>query len=335
MNLAPHRGTGKAQPEYEYLAQTSPKDKPWDVRRGQADGVEETLLGSGEKWLERWGERVHECCPWLKFAGEVNKETGEFGLKLKQTFFCKVRYCPMCMPRRSGVWFKRFDEALPKIEEALPHGRWLFLTLTHRNCRIEDLRDELGAMSKAWQRLLKRKEFRDIAGWIRSVEITPGEQGPGQAHPHFHVLLFVRSTYFKGGHYVKAEQWVQAWRESMRLDYDPVCHISAVKMKDKQRAKELGPKAALRAAVCETLKYSVKVADMLKNPEWFLQVCKQTVRTRAVASGGLLKNALREDDVTQEDLLLADEEAAPEEDAPTLTFNYDRPSQHYRRKRSA
>jgi plasmid rolling circle replication initiator protein Rep len=337
MNLHPRTEVRNAIPErarerWENLADASPKDRPWDTHRREADGVCAHLLSSDEAWIEKLGARVERCAPWLKFATGVKADTGELALTLKSAWFCKVKKsCPVCMWRRALMFKARFYDALPSLVEQQPKGRWLFLTLTVRNCEIEDLREQIQAMSKGWQRLSQRKEFRDVAGWIRGLEITRGANG--SAHPHYHILLLAKTTYFKGGHYIATPRWVQAWREAMRLDYDPICHIKAVRA-DRAKIEELGADAALRGAVAETLKYSVKPSDMLADRDWFLELVRQTYRTKAIASGGLLRGCLREHDETQQDLLLGDEEKPAEEEAPTLHFNYDAMSQHYRRKRA-
>ena len=36
------------------------------------------------------------------------------------------------------MWQARFYQSLPKIVETNPVARWVFLTLTVRNCAIED-----------------------------------------------------------------------------------------------------------------------------------------------------------------------------------------------------
>ncbi len=299
----------------------------------QADGVGEHLTSPGtEKRLWKQGKRMEECAPTLEFGLKLAIDSGELSMKLKNAKFCRVRYCPVCQWRRSLMWKARFYEALPQIVEKQKSGRWLFLGLTVRNCQVGNLREQLDEMNKAWQRLIKRKEFADIAGWIRATEITRGEDG--SAHPHFHILLLAKSTYFKQGHYIKTERWVQAWREAMRLEYDPICDIRAVKPK-KGAVAELGESAALAGAVAECLKYSVKPGDMLADRDWFLEMVRQTHRSRAIASGGLLKHALRVNDETQQDLLLGDEEAPPEPEATTLRFDYASEVSKYRRKRGS
>ena len=57
----------------------------------------------------------------------------------------------------------------------------MFLTLTVRNCAIEELGETLSRMNTAFQRLKDRKEFRPVQGWIRTTEVTRGSDG--SAHP--------------------------------------------------------------------------------------------------------------------------------------------------------
>ena len=45
----------------------------------------------------------------------------------------------------------------------------------------------------------------------------------------------------------------------------------------------------MRGAVAETLKYSTKPADMVADPEWFLELTRQTHKRRFVATGGALR----------------------------------------------
>ncbi|MDI5829362.1 protein rep, partial [Salmonella enterica subsp. enterica serovar Kentucky] len=47
---------------------------------------------------------------------------------------------------------------------------------------------------------------------------------------------------------------------------------------------------AIRAMGAETLKYSTKPADMVADPEWFLELTRQTHKRRFVATGGALKD---------------------------------------------
>ena len=60
-----------------------------------------------------------------------------------------------------------------KLREQYPTHRFVFLTLTVKNCEIGELRSTLQHMNKSWQRLKDRKEFMaGVEGWIRTTEIT-------------------------------------------------------------------------------------------------------------------------------------------------------------------
>ncbi|CAM4515525.1 protein rep [Escherichia coli] len=317
-------------PQDHALTDYSEKDKPWDTHRGESQDVQGIYATAEE--FERYAERIGECSGVLRFGMVANKETGELSLKLRRAQFCRVRHCPVCQWRRSLMWQARFYKALPDIVAEYPTSRWLFLTLTARNCEIGELKDQLTAMNQAWNRLRARKEFFPIQGWLRTTEVTRGKDG--SAHPHFHVLLMVPSNWFKTKKYVKQARWVELWREAMRLNYDPIVDIRTVKPKAPKEGQSPAESTAqaLQAAVSETLKYSVKPADMTADADWFLEMTRQVHKKRFVASGGALKNVLKDDEETNEDLILADEPAEDEQtDGYLYAFNWRGHERKYRR----
>jgi plasmid rolling circle replication initiator protein Rep len=304
-----------------YLTDYSPQDKPWDKHRAQAQQVEGIYSGTV---FDALAGRIRGCSGYLGFGWEVNSETGEMKLRLKQAEFCRVRHCPVCQWRRSLMWQSRFLKALPSIEQAYPSAQWLFLTLTVRNCDITDLRATIQEMNKAWHRLVKRREFGAVLGWIRTTEVTKGQDG--LAHPHFHALLMVRPSYFSSKYYVTHERWVELWQECARLDYRPSVRIEAVKSKPGRRRSST--ESPLRRAVAETLKYSVKPED-LTDRDWLLELTKQVFKLRFIASGGALRDVLRETEETERDLLLADEDAEGEGGEPDIWFDWRREVRRY------
>jgi hypothetical protein len=122
---------------------------------------------------------------------------------------------------------------------------------------------------------------------------------------------------------VRQERWADLWRECARLDYQPVVDIRAVKSKTPGDS-------ALRHAVAETLKYAVKPKDM--RDEWLIELTRQVHKLHFIASGGALKNALREDQETEDDLLLGDQENTPDDDAPQIYFDWSRQTKHYEKR---
>ena len=220
------------------------------------------------------------------------------------------------------MWQARFLKALPSIEQAHPTARWLFITLTVRNCMVTDLRRTIQDMNKAWHRLVQRKEFDVVQGWIRTTEVTRGRDD--SAHPHFHVLMMVKPSYF-GKNYVTQRRWAELWQDCARLDYTPIVHVKAVKPKLGVGSLDQLP---LRRAISETLKYSVKPQDM--SDDWLIQLTRQVYHLRFIASGGILKNVLREGEEKEEDLLLADDpDGSSDASEPDVYFRWNRTIRRY------
>ncbi|MGC6563850.1 protein rep, partial [Escherichia coli] len=71
-------------------------------------------------------------------------------------------------------------------------------------------------------------------------------------------------------------------------------------------------RAALEAGVIETLKYTVKSSEIVRDPAWFLELARQTYGLRMIATGGRFREILQvEKPETDEDLIGADMPAKP------------------------
>jgi plasmid rolling circle replication initiator protein Rep len=222
------------------------------------------------------------------------------------------------------MWRARFFQTIPKLVNDYPKGRFIFLTLTIKNCGIDELRETLARMNKAWTRLSQRKEFPAL-GWVKSMEVTRGADGT--AHPHFHCLLMVTEGYFKRG-YVSQAKWTELWASCLRVNYNPVVNVKVVKNKNVEDSND--PKSGLVAAVCETLKYGVKESDLVADPAWLLELTKQLHKTRAIAVGGCFRKYLSE--AEPEDLIHGDQEPTEvSEDDPKITFAWQQEKKRYRK----
>jgi hypothetical protein len=129
--------------------------------------------------------------------------------------------------------------------------------------------------------------------------------------------------------YITQARWATLWREALRLDYDPIVYVTAVKSKCAAMRNGSASKALLKAAR-ETLKYAVKPADMSADAAWFLELTRQLHKFRFIASGGILKDVLRECDEANDDLLLLGE--GERDDGAPLYFDWWRPVRRYKRK---
>ncbi|WP_247190361.1 protein rep [Escherichia coli] len=311
--------------EDKFLSEYSPKDSVWDSHRAFTDSVGGIYRSAAE--FERYAERMASCSGLLRFGWSTLMETGETRLRLRSAQFCRVRHCPVCQWRRTLMWQARFYQTLPKIVADYPSSRWLFLTLTVRNCAIGELGDTLTTINAAFKRLEKRKELSPVQGWIRATEVTRGKDG--SAHPHFHCLLMVPPSWFSGVAYVKQARWVELWRDCLRVNYEPNVDIRTVKTKTGEAVANVAEQ--LQSAVAETLKYSVKPEDMANDPDWFLELTRQLHKRRFISTGGALKNVLQLDRETNEDLVMADGVNEEEDDGSRLAFSWETEIKKYRR----
>ncbi len=281
----PHVNRFKVNSDEIYLSDLSERDKSWDRHRWNSDRIADYYRDIEE--FQNYADRIDFCSQLLDFCLVVEEQ--EYKLKLDMARFCRVRHCSVCQYRRSFIWKAKAYKILPSVVKAYPKYRWLFLTLTVRNCRIAELRNTLQWMNESWRRMNQRKKFPAV-GWIRSTEVTRGKDG--STHPHFHSLLLVKPFYFSGKSYMKQKEWVEMWRSCLRIDYAPVVDIRAIKRG--HSPNELVP---------EILKYTVKESDLVADREWFLELTRQMYKMRTVASGGVLKKYLRELEKEPEDLI--------------------------------
>ena len=212
------------------------------------------------------------------------------------------------------MWKAKAYQVLPKIVEAYPTHRWLFITLTQKNVAITDLRETLKAMNKGYQRMVQRKLWPGV-GWLRATEVTRGRDG--NAHPHFHCLILVPCSFFGRG-YIRKPEWIELWRDCMRLSYKPIIDVRAVK--DGDRPMQLIP---------ELHKYVTKESDLVADREWFLELTRQLHKMRLVATGGLLKEYLKELEREPEDLI-GESDTPESDDLMSLYFGWRRAEKKYR-----
>lgn len=318
----------------DFLSVVSPKDKPWDIHRFQADQVTE-ILAEGLPHHQRQAARMRQCAAHLNFGWVVESiETGEIRLRLKEARFCRIRHCPICQWRRSKMWVARFYHAFPKIYADHPDLRYVLLTLTVRNCPVEQLRETIQRMNSAWQRLIQRKVWPAL-GFVRSLEVTRSEDG--LAHPHFHCLLAIPQSYFNGRKYLSTAKWAVLWQEALRADYAPICDVRIVKPKQfakprsdgLQNALEPAPVEVLLSSITEVIKYAVKPSDLTTDADWLLTIVDQLRNARAVAVGGLFKQYLSEDEPEN---LVTEEGKETEENPGGVLFGWREQYNRYRRE---
>lgn len=324
-----------------YLSDLSSKDRTWDKRRSESDGIK-ALYVSTE--YHDYATRIANCSLTLDFAFQFD-DNGLGKLKLQAAWLCRCRQCAVCQGRRALKWTAKTIKIMPKVLEAHPKSRFIMLTLTVENCPLTELRSQLTQMHHAWTKLVKRKDWK-VQGWIRATEVTRSKKDD-TAHPHYHCLLMVKPTYFAGANYISQERWRELWRESLKASYDPWVNVRSVKAR-KGTSDGLEDDPVI-AAVVETVKYTVKPSDILRgdncqlpgqrvrvtDQEWLIELTRQMHKTRAIATGGILKDYLKvledERDSEWDDLVHINEdgEYAHDSESPRVRFNWEGQQKRY------
>ena len=292
-----------------------------------------SLTGKDRKWRERKmaneylalaydsvdtkkANRLRECSKTLTY-----RVYDDGSKKLDSMNSCRVRLCPICSWRRS---LKVFYTTRKIVDEILKEDkyRFVFLTLTMRNCLGFQLNEQLNLIFKSWNRFMQLKEIKAIAkGWYRGLEVThdcneyitddmyinrtkyydsfglsPGNRNPNfdSYHPHIHCILVVNKSYFNSRNYLSQERISELWKQSCRLDYLPICDIRSIR-------------GDYNKAVAEISKYASKPKDYIITDDWDLTI--DTVKTldyalnnrRLVAYGGLMKDIKKQLKLDDED----------------------------------
>ncbi len=277
------------------LSELSPDDRPWDTHGQNAQQLM-IWFSEGNDWQQSKSERMEHCGRRLLFA--VAKEGRH---KLKEAQFCRIRLCPRCVWRRSLAWKARWYQAWPELQKLAPKARYFHLVLTVPNVPVTELRDTILKMSKAWNRMTSRKTWPAL-GFVRATEVTIEKKRKGFVHPHFHVLVMVRPSYFSHG-YMSADVWRDYWAKGLGVEPSTLTkpYVRAVDPK--------GGVDAVASAVKEVFKYAVKGIEPKKNErgDWvptLLEMDRQLKGTQATSLGGLIREVFRgEEDVTEEEML--------------------------------
>lgn len=222
--------------------------------------------------------RMENCGEWLWML-ENKSGTKK---KLERGFFCGNRFCPACAWRYAAAWGRALctvDRFLCEKEGLIP----IFVTLTVRNVKRDDLRSELKKMALAWDRLVRRKAYRAWKNFARKTEVTYNPER-NDYHPHYHVLIWVEPEYFLYNSYVRHSQLLRDWRFAMHDDT-----ITQVRV---QRCKS---DSSTGAAVAEVAKYVAKSDDYLNHGQDVFDSFYEGLHSvRIISLGGLAKDAIKE-----------------------------------------
>jgi len=290
-----------------FLSDVSPRmDWKWDVHRINSLELAANYAGSD---FGDYSLRTLHCSSLLDFRIQIDE------LRLRTARFCRVRYCPICQWRRSLMWKAKAHQLLPGIVAEYPSHRWIFLTLTIRNCAITELKITVELMHRAF-RLMTKRQVWTVDGWVRGTEVT--RSCNGEAHPHIHALLMVPAGYFSGHHYLSQASWAELWKQCLGVDYTPITDVRAIhRFDDPCRV------------IPEIFKYQTKAGHLLVDRDWLIELTRQMHGVRAVSVGGVLRNKLRELTLDPADFIHSDEDSSALKDCPDVHFAWSQSQKRY------
>lgn len=254
----------------------------WQEKRVTKTTVAKKMYKAG---YERRGINMLKCGDSM--AIEYCKICGSH--KIRSTNLCRDKICPVCRWRLALKRYAQMISVCDVLREEYPNAKYCFLTLTIKNCKVQELGETLKRMAKAWNRILQRKIAKEnIQGWARSVEITYNRH-TGEMHPHYHVIIMLNN-----GRDIIANDIATAWKKALDLNYTPIIDIRDIKQ---------GKETDIGGAVCETFKYSIKDNDLNDMPiSIFAQFVAQVNGMRATAFGGEIRKIRAELGLTDKDM---------------------------------
>ncbi|MED2776873.1 protein rep [Bacillus thuringiensis] len=259
------------------------KIRPWKEKKENNLKVASSYLDAS---IKNKADRVFQCANILQF--QVTSQ----GKKLAHAWFCKVRLCPMCNWRRSIKIANQNREIVLRAnkDEKL---KWIFLTLTTgETVEGKDLKMRINHSMEAFNRFMKYKRIKHVTrGYFRGLEVTKNKN---KYHPHFHVLLAVKPSYFNNL-YITQKDWAFFWKRAMKNDSDIIVDVRTVKPNKKHSILTESKIQAFEGALQEVSKYPVKDIEILKGNR---QENAMTVYTldnalsnkRLIGYGGILKD---------------------------------------------
>lgn len=271
-----------------------------------ADTFRALATDKDDLYFIRRADKVAGCSNFLEFRRYL--ETNE--RRLHRGYFCKDPLCPICMVRRSK---KIYGQVAKVMDLAIKDYEFLFLTLTIKNCEPDKLSETMDLMFNAWHKMFMRKPIKNaFKGYFRALEVTHNTDINSPSydtyHPHFHAILAVNKSYFKGREYLNQKELTEIWKSCLGVDYDPHVHVTKFRSKTKKEISK---------SLAEAAKYTVKDSDYLIDGDFELTKASIYIlalalkRRRLIAFGGVLKEIhkkLNLDDPLDGDLINTDNE---------------------------
>lgn len=317
---------------YPQISELNKKEKFAQKKKLKDLIVEIVLKWSEQEGLCRRIENMAQCGNWLLFEECLNNP--EHLSHLRSGSFCQIRGCPVCEWLRANKNFAKIASKVEELEKMGEDVRYIFLMLTVPNCHGKELKRVIKKMNKALAKMLKRKRFKDvITGHIKVIEVDRNKNLPDHSrfHPHFHILLSVKNSYFENP--FTDGEIKKHWADCCPFNYPATGPIIGLRYPDMN--KEDKTIAELVFAVAkyvstpndEKIEKKIQDGDNNKDPmwEWNIEDIEYYLNglshLRLISSGGLLKMK-NLDEIDNESQEIDEEKTCPVCSAPVVFVKY-------------
>ena len=235
---------------YDYNCQVSKIMQKLAIKKAANKQVLKYCISSSQRQKEL---KISNC------ASHIGITNIDGIAKIVQADFCRERICNVCAWRRQA---KFLVSTQPVLDICSGRGyQFIFITLTVRNATYEELKQSMDNMFHGLKNFYNNRKIKKaFKGYIRSVEMTYNNYD-NTYHPHIHILAAVDSDYFTDDEkYISQESLSEIWKQSARLDYNPIVDIRKVDSTEK--------------AGLETLKYSLKPSSYIEAISAFDKILK-------------------------------------------------------------
>ena len=117
-------------------------------------------------------------------------------------------------------------------------------------------------------------------------------------HPHFHVLLLVKPSYFTRD-YIKQLKWQQEWMDAARLDYPPIVDVRSAKTSS---GNGMSSEDAAKGAVLEAAKYAAKATALMELGPAISELHWQLKNRRLYAMSSRLRQFIKAGDISPDEM---------------------------------
>jgi plasmid rolling circle replication initiator protein Rep len=208
--------------------------------------------------------------------------------KLVHADFCKIRFCPMCSWRRALKISKEVHDTCYLLLQDNPNLKFLHLILTVPNLSSEELISGVTDFLYSFKKFVRIIPVSEtILGYFKTLEVTYNIE-KDTYHPHFHCILVVSSSYFKGQSYIRHSKWLDYWKQATKNE-----DIKNLWIKPIDKSKQNLSKASAEVAKYIT-KFDTLIQEDSKNTASVLKTLDKSLRSRRIKCfGGIMLDYLK------------------------------------------